>query len=456
MVGIKRTIAGNLGASFLGRLITALRPILLVPLMIHTWGLEIYGEWLILAAIPTYIMLSPDLGLAGAVTNRMAYLTTQGNEQEAIFLYRSSFVVLFVAAGTFVGLGTLIAWFMNWSWFGITSLKPTVSITIVSCLLVQIFIAQQGSLLSGIYRSARQNPRLGLFQSASHFFNLAVSLTVLWFNGSPSSYAIALAFAYAFGFLVLFIDSRRIMPNFTLARQGVSFIYVRPYIVQGLGFAGMPLVNALQNESVLIVVGAILGPTSVGLFQTARTLSNGVKSLVSMLASAIMVELPALLGEDRKEIVEHILVRNTQIGVILAMCSIVVVVFSGNIIYHLWLGHQVLYHPVLVLLLFVSVLPFVAGQSFSILLMASNQIHLAILPFIAVGIISIGCVGLGGGVVGVSGVALGIIVWEVGISTVAAIIVSKTNLKMRGYFLKCLRMKSLYEDLLYIRSKIFR
>lgn len=72
---ISNVIVGNLLTSLFGRIIGAFGPILLVPLMIRAWGLDVYGEWFILTAIPAYIMLAPDFGLAGAVVNRMAYLT---------------------------------------------------------------------------------------------------------------------------------------------------------------------------------------------------------------------------------------------------------------------------------------------------------------------------------------------------------------------------------------------
>jgi len=452
---IKRAIASNIGTNSLGRILTGLKPLILVPFMIHQWGLELYGEWLILTAIPTYIMLSPDFGLAGAVVNRMPYLMSQGKEKEAICIYRSSFTVLLVTSVVFVGVGIVASRWINWDWFKVTDLQSGISADIIIWFCVQILIAQQGFLLSGIYRCARRNPRYGLLQSIGQAFYLTVGLMVLWLNGNPLEYAVALAFAYALFFIVIFVDSRIIMPNFTLSIQGVSLKYVKPYMVPGLGHAGMPLVHALQNEGVLVVLGMILGPTNVGIFQTARTLSNGVKSLVGMLSSAIMIELPALLGEGRITTVESLLVRNTQVGVLLTFVLIFVVSLSGNFVYHLWLGPQVSYHPMLVLLLFVSLLPFVIGQSFLILLQASNQIHLAILPLIAIAISSICCVGLGGRLAGISGSGLGIIVWEIGIATVAAVIVSRRKMKLMTFFTHCFQMKLMLKDLAELRGWIY-
>lgn len=437
-MSIKHAIAGNFATGSLGRVISALSPILLVPFMIGTWGLEVYGEWLILTAIPAYIMLAPDFGLAGAVVNRMAYLSAEGNEKEAVYIYRSSFLVLIITSAAFVCLGWLIALWVSWSWVGVSTLEHSISVAIIGWSCIQIFIMQQSYLLSGIYRSARRNPRLGLLQSFGQIFYLGISLLALWLDTSPYQYVVVLVIAYALYFVVLFHDSRRIMPNFTLSWDGISLQRVRPYIVPGLGHAGMPLIHALQNQGVLIVLGSLLGPASVGLFQTARVLSNGVKSLLALTAVAIMAELPALLGEGRRALIERLLVRNTQIGVILAICGITTMLFAGESIYRAWLGEQVPYDSDLVILLLVSLLPFAAGQSLAIFLLASNKIHSAILPLILVAIGSIGCVAIGAELASLTGAAVGIIIWELGLTLALSFSISKGDLLSISTYLKAI------------------
>jgi hypothetical protein len=75
---IGKAIAGNLLAGSLGRIIGSLTPLVLVPFMIRSWGLRQYGEWLILTAIPTYMMLSPEFGLTGVVLIQVSNTTSDG------------------------------------------------------------------------------------------------------------------------------------------------------------------------------------------------------------------------------------------------------------------------------------------------------------------------------------------------------------------------------------------
>jgi O-antigen/teichoic acid export membrane protein len=442
---IAHVIAGNLATGFIGRLVSALTPILLTPFMIKTWGLDVYGEWLILTAIPTYIMLAPDFGLAGAVVNRMAFLTAAGKETEAVYLYRSAFIVLLIASGVFVGFGWLIAQWLDWSWTGITKLEFSAA-TIIGWSCVQIFITQQGFLLSGIYRCARRNPRLGLLHSIGQAFYLAVSLLSLYLDCDPALYVLILVSAYALFHAVIFIDTRKIMPSFTISRNGVSLGNLKPYVIPGFGHAGMPIIHALQNQGVLILLGSIVGPAGTAIFQTMRVLSNGVKSILGLLAGAVMVELPALLGEEKNQLVEKLLVRNTQVGILVVIVAIAAMLLLGEKIYHAWLGGQAHYDSLLVLLLLSSLLPFAVGQSFGILLSTSNKIHRAILPFILIAICSLGAVYVGGYLAGLPGAALGVLVFEMGISA-ASLSIAKSEIESPwAYFKDCINYRPLFYD----------
>jgi O-antigen/teichoic acid export membrane protein len=415
---IGHAIAGNALAGAAGRLIAALGPILVAPLMIRHWGLPLYGEWLILNAIPAYVMLAPDFGLAGAVVNRMPFLAASGRQSEAVALYRSSFAALVVASGAFVLLGWSIGSWIDWSWLGVRSLPPRASGAIISWCCVYIFVAQQNFLLSGIYRSARRNARYSVLGSVEAALLLFAGVAVLLLGGEPVDYAFAVAATKAVFFVVVFVDSRVVDPRFTLSARDISFARVRPYVMPGLGHAGMPLVHALQNQGVLLVLGALLGPASVGIFQTARVLSNGVKSVYGIFSTAVTMELPTLLGEGRRETVEHLLIRNVQAGAIIAACALLGTYVAGEWAYTLWLHGKVAYDAPLVLALMASLVPSLLGQPFVNLTMARNEIHRVILMLLAMAVLSLAVSATGALLAGLVGAAAGVVAWELGLAYV--------------------------------------
>lgn len=408
---IGKAIAGNLLAGSLGRIINALTPLLLVPFMIRTWGLHQYGEWLILTAIPTYMMLSPDFGLAGAVVNQMAIATAEGKRNEAICLYRTSWLFLTIMGLAFAFAGIGVGHWVNWKPLGVTLLSGHAA-AIISASCIQIFLGQQLFLIGGIYRSARRNPRAGLLGSVGGAFFLIAALATLVLKGDPLVYVAVSTAARAMFLGVMLFDARRMMPDFTLGLRGVSVRVVRPYIVPGLGHATMPLVNALQNEGMVLVLGAILGPVSVAVFQTTRTAVNGVKSLSGLVSMAIGVELPALVGEGRMNAVRRLLVINTQAAFAAAISCLILFALFGKEIFHIWLRNGTVYSMPLVLLMLGSMFPFAIANSFTIILLATNQIHRAVLVLLPAALISLAVTAAGGHLFGLDGAASGMIVFE--------------------------------------------
>ena len=408
---IGKAIAGNLLTGSLGRIINALTPLLLVPLMIRDWGLHQYGEWLILTAIPTYMMLSPDFGLVNAVVNQMAISTTEGKRSEAICLYRTSWLFLTVMAFCFALIGIAVADWMNWKPLGVTLLSKHAA-AIIAWSLVQIFVAQQLFLLSGIYRSARRNPRCGLLSSLGYAFYLLVGCITLALKGDPVAFVSANVAARVAFLGVFLFDVRRIMPDFTLGFRGVSAQAIRPYLIPGLGHATLPLVNALQNEGLVLVLGAILGPVSVAVFQTTRTAVNGAKSLSGLFASAVGVEIPALVGERRMNAVQRLLVMNTQATIAASTCWVFLLGVFGEQIFHLWLRSSAVYSTYLTLLMLTSMFPFALGSSFSLILQATNQIHRAVLLLLPAALVSLTVSAVSCRMLGVNGAGLGLVVFE--------------------------------------------
>ena len=56
--GLKRRLIAGFGASTFSRLSTTLTQIFSVPVFLSHWGVHLYGEWILLNTIPSYLGLS--------------------------------------------------------------------------------------------------------------------------------------------------------------------------------------------------------------------------------------------------------------------------------------------------------------------------------------------------------------------------------------------------------------
>gem|GEM_PF-4189274 len=420
--------------------------------MVRAWGTEVYGEWLILTAVPASIMLAPDFGLVGAVVNRIAFLSAQGRDQEGVRLYRSSWVVLTALAGCYVLLGSIVAFWINWSVLGVSTITQTSAAAIIGWSCLQIFLGHQAGLVASVYRTVRRNPRAGLINSLGVAATIGAGVATVLSGGGPVLCAIAFTVARAVLLLVLLIDARRIQPAYVFSFEGVSWKILRPHLTPGLGHAGLPLARLVQNQGSLVILGALLGPTAVATFQAMRVLSNAIKNILTLIGGSVRIELSALLGEGRPDLVQRLLVRNCQLGAIASLGAIALVLVAGDKIHHWWLGGHVEYVPMLMNLLLFSLLPFVFGEPFSLFLLAGNRIHRAVLPLIAAAVLSSACLALASAMIGVTGAGIATVCWELA----AAAILCKVALSERtltpSYFRECLNLHSLVGDLRMLSS----
>src|SRR5271155_3693072 len=80
---LQRRLIAGFGANTFSRLSTTLTQILSVPVFLTHWGTHLYGEWILLNAIPAYFGLS-DVGFGSVAGNDMTMLAAAGNFGEAL------------------------------------------------------------------------------------------------------------------------------------------------------------------------------------------------------------------------------------------------------------------------------------------------------------------------------------------------------------------------------------
>src|SRR5690606_32932144 len=59
-----------------------------VPVLLHAWGAQLYGEWLILFAIPAYLAMT-DLGFSQSAGNDMTARVARGDRVGALAVFQS-------------------------------------------------------------------------------------------------------------------------------------------------------------------------------------------------------------------------------------------------------------------------------------------------------------------------------------------------------------------------------
>jgi O-antigen/teichoic acid export membrane protein len=448
----------NLLTGLLGRVISSFSPLFLLPVMLRYWGLELYGEWLIVSAYSSYMMISPELGIGHAAIMKIA-AEGEHKPSETEQLFRSARQLLPFLAFTFLIAGTLLARHIDWQAFGVHALTVWNVVEILAWTGSSVVVGQQCYVYSAVYRAKGLNPNYGLIQSFGSFLEIAAGISVLLFGASPANYARTIFCVKFIILCVVEIYARKIggefFANTNRVRMSQKLSALAGLLRPAIGHAGLPLLSVLQNQGMVTLVGAMLGPAAAGTFQTVRVLSNSVRGLITLVGLSIALEIPRLLGSGRVETAIRLAIRSSQallIATILFCCLWAVI---GRTVYAVWVGIRT-YPNGLVQILLLSVMPFTVYSSASLLLASANFVHRTLLPLIAAAFAS---VVLGMALIsttGLVGVGFAVLAWE---SSAAALTVfavhTHFNVTLRTLSSEFWSISGIISDTDNIREELF-
>lgn len=86
----------TLSAQAYGQVVTIVVQLALVPLLLDAWGADVYGAWLVLAAIPFFLTFS-DLGFTFVAKNEMVMAVAAGRPDGALRTFQSILALLSIA-----------------------------------------------------------------------------------------------------------------------------------------------------------------------------------------------------------------------------------------------------------------------------------------------------------------------------------------------------------------------
>jgi hypothetical protein len=168
---IRATILNSIGANSFGQILGVFYQILAVPLYINTWGVSLYGQWLLLSTIPGYLAIS-DIGFVSAAANDMTILTSKNQHYQALKVFQSiQAMILSISILVLIAIGGLIL--LMPSLFSQSSLIDAQDLSIiVFCLSAYSLLALQEGLFNAGFRAG------GLFTASLWLGNIQRGIEV--------------------------------------------------------------------------------------------------------------------------------------------------------------------------------------------------------------------------------------------------------------------------------------
>ncbi|MFN4087192.1 MAG: lipopolysaccharide biosynthesis protein [Spirosomataceae bacterium] len=335
---VKINVFRNLIAGLFGKFGQVGIRLIQVPLLISYLGVEKYGIWMLLSSIPSWLTIS-NLGFGTVAGNDVAIASGKNDFRRINEIYSSTMLGIILIITILSSGCILIVYTLDW-----ISILKTNSIDIMD--IRYILIALCLSVLIGFlpqvenikYRIENINHR------AIWIGNLRpwIDFLFLWIAVQLDKGVIGIAISGLIGVIIytlaVFFDSRKICSKVKLSTENINVVYLIHIVKKGITFQAFPLGNALQSQGYIILVNYLLGPVSVTLFTTIRTLVRSSNQALELINQAIWPELTFLIGARRKLDAIKLHDKAVKTSIYLSFLMVLILYLFGPQIYKLWLG----------------------------------------------------------------------------------------------------------------------
>ena len=318
-----------------------------VPVLLNSWGKELYGEWLVLSAIPMYLSMT-DLGFSSAAIRDMIIQIGKGSKDGALKAFQSAwgflliisfFVIMLFLPAVFV---LPIEKLLNISILGFHEIRY---LEMILCLLI-LATLQTNLFYGGFACVGKYGLGFGVLGAIRLIENTGLLVCALLGGGVTDSALSALVLRIGGMFVMLFILKRSVAwlyPGFSYFDRTVLAKLFKPSLASLI----IPLSDSFNLQGMRIIVGMIMGPSAVVVFATLRTLTRLVKMFLNSLSKILMPEIGMAYGNKDKQLMLLLHRKSCQISIGIALVSGLFLLIFGEGLLSIWTAGEVPMHQLL-------------------------------------------------------------------------------------------------------------
>jgi O-antigen/teichoic acid export membrane protein len=370
---IKRRLALGFASNWVSKLASTITQLVQVPLFFHFWAASVYGNWLIVSAIPTYLTFS-SIGFGNVASNEMTMLNSAGNREGALGVFQSCWWLISIIC-TAVGLLLVLVLYLvpAASLLNIHAISESDTKWIIVYLGLSVLLGQLEQLMSAAYTCVARYAFGSFLKSIISFAAFSATMVPIILGYGPRTMALVYAVASALGTLTLGLFVRKDIPWIEFGWKHARFSEIRRLASPAFAFMGFPIGIALNLQGTLIAVGYALGPVDVAIFASARTVSRVALQMVQMVNATFWPELSLAYGAKNVALTRTLHRRACQLALIIAVFVVACMMTAGPYFLHHWTGgHVPPSRPLLAILLLVVVVYSLWSTS-STMIVSTNQ-----------------------------------------------------------------------------------
>jgi len=312
-----------------------------IPVFLHFWSMPLYGEWMIINSIPSYLSLS-NAGFGSVAGNEMTMMVARDDRAGALRVFQSCWWLIFIiCAAVIVFLGGALYFLPAAHLLKLTHISETDTKWIIFYLGVSVLFGQLEGLLQAAYRSIGRYPFGSFLKSMLTLCAFTCMIVSVTLGAGARLAALILAVANLAGSAIQYVMVRRDIPWIKFGWAHAELAEIRRLAPLALAFMGFPLGNALNLQGAVLAVGYALGPVAVVIFGTARTVSRVAVQMVNMVSNTFEPELSIAFGAGDYSLTRVLHRRSCQLALAVALLVVLLMMAGGPWFLHHWTGGHV-------------------------------------------------------------------------------------------------------------------
>ena len=335
--------------------------------------MPLYGDWLIVSAVPTYLSFSTT-GFGTVAGNEMTMMVARDDHAGALHVFQSCWWLIAGLCSALILLLSGALYFLPAArLLGIHNIAEGDTKWIVFYLGVSVLLGQLEQLLQSAYRSITRYAYGTFVKSLMSLTAFSLTLVAVVLHQGPRITALVYACANVAGTIVLAVLVKRDIRWIEFGWSHASAAKIRTMVRPALAFMCFPIGNSLNLAGTQMAVNYAMGATSVVIFSAARTVSRAALQMVQLVNSTFEPELTIAFGAHKTDLTRILHRRACQLALLVALAVVIGLITVGPwFLTHWTSGHVPPSRGLLSILLLVVVF-FALWSTSATLMTATNQ-----------------------------------------------------------------------------------
>jgi len=369
----KRRLIVGFATNWFGKLTGTVIQLIQVPVFFHFWATAVYGDWLIVTAIPTQLSFS-TIGFGNVASNEMTMLVAGGDREGALRVFQSCWwLIAGIGAAVALLLAPILYFIPVGRMLPIHSISQADAKWIIFYLGISVLLGQLEQLMGAAYTCVTRYSYGSFIKSIITFAAFAATMAPVVLGYGPRTAALVYAIANIAGTAIFGLFVRRDIPWIEFGWRHARFSEIRRLAAPAFAFMGFPIGISLNLQGTLIAVGYALGPVDVAVFASARTVSRVALQMVQLVNNTVWPELSLAYGAKNWDLLRALHRRACQTALILAFVVLICMMTLGPWFLTHWTGGHVPPSRGLLAILLLGVLIYALWSTSSTLPAATNR-----------------------------------------------------------------------------------